>query len=193
MMLTVNTVMFTVSTMSSFSLEQLLALVAEACPPSGARPDGRLAARVDERTFRYWQSLGLVDRPVAYEARVARYSPRSVRQAVAVRRLQERGWALAQIQAALAGATDEALDAWGRGDVREPPAGSVEPLPTVVAPLRTPPSRAAAELALAAPALATRLCVELAPGVTLLLDPAHVADPAALVARLTRALPGDPA
>ena len=81
--------------------------------------DGRVAADVDTRTVRYYASLGLVDRPTRYADRRAYYGRRHLLQIVAVKRLQAAGAALADLQARLAGATDDELATVAGGG--EPP------------------------------------------------------------------------
>ena len=72
--------------------------------------DGRVRAAPDTRTIRYYQSLGLVDRPLRYEGRRAVYGYRHLLQAVAVKLLQAEGLSLAQVQTALQGAPTSRLE-----------------------------------------------------------------------------------
>ena len=128
----------------------------------GAETDARLAPRIDPRTVRYWQSLGLVDRPAAYEGRRAIFGYRHLLQVVAVRLLQRQGSSLAQIQpAVLEQAVSTTLGA------PSPPVGALEVPPTPAPLWRT---------------------VELAPGVLVTLDLARVADPEALLNRLSQSI-----
>ncbi|HND34378.1 MAG TPA: MerR family transcriptional regulator, partial [Myxococcota bacterium] len=76
-----------------------------------APADERVSARPDERTVRYYQTLGLVDKPARYEGRVARYHFRHLLQVVSIKLLQGHGLGLHQIQGSLAGATDAELEA----------------------------------------------------------------------------------
>lgn len=129
--------------------------------------DGRVRRRPDARTLRYHQTLGLLDRPLRYEGRRAIYGYRHLVQAVAVKVLQSEGLPLAKIQTALAGRSTEALAqaiTSAAGDAQAPP---------------PPPP----------PALEALLRAELAPGVTVLIDPHQVPDPGALLAALSAALP----
>jgi hypothetical protein len=82
-----------------------LALAAEY---SGA-PNGRVRDLPDRRAIRWYTTTGLVDRPLGMRGRVALYGPRHLLQLVALKRRQAEGRTLAEIQAELAGATDEAL------------------------------------------------------------------------------------
>jgi len=98
-------------------------------------PTGRVRDVPDQRAIRWYVTRGLVDRPVASRGRVALYGRRHLLQLVAIKRRQAEGASLAEIQAELAGATDEALARVAR---------LTEPLPeprdrrTVVAPLPRP-------------------------------------------------------
>jgi hypothetical protein len=147
--------------MASWTLQELEARVAEALERGY---DGPISARVravpDDRTIRYYTTLGLLDRP-AMQGRTALYGPRHLRQVVAIKRLQARGLPLADIQRELAGITDAALAkiarvpaealrsapapgpaaAPGRGDFwREPPSPPRHPAaPAPAAPALTPP------------------------------------------------------
>lgn len=60
--------------------------------------NGQVRAVPDERTVRYYATLGLLDRPLAMRGRTALYGPRHVAQIVAIKRLQSMGKPLAEIQ-----------------------------------------------------------------------------------------------
>src|SRR5580704_16827403 len=80
--------------------------------PSGAAPvraNGRVRDVPNERLVRWYVTVGLVDPPLSRRGRVAQYGRRHLLQLVAVKRRQAEGRSLAEIQAELAGATDEAL------------------------------------------------------------------------------------
>jgi DNA-binding transcriptional MerR regulator len=91
-----------------------------ATPAGGGAPSGRVRAngRVrdvpNERLVRWYVTVGLVDPPLSRRGRVARYGRRHLLQLVAVKRRQAEGRSLAEIQAELAGATDETLAAVAR-------------------------------------------------------------------------------
>ncbi len=68
----------------------------------------------NERLVRWYVTVGLVDPPLSRRGRVARYGRRHLLQLVAVKRRQAEGRSLAEIQAELAGATDETLAAAAR-------------------------------------------------------------------------------
>jgi hypothetical protein len=79
-----------------------------------ARANGRVRDVPNERLVRWYVTVGLVDPPLSRRGRVARYGRRHLLQLVAVKRRQGEGRSLAEIQAELAGATDEALAAVAR-------------------------------------------------------------------------------
>src|SRR4051812_8671939 len=150
---------------------------------------GPLSARVrevpDRRTIRYYATLGLIDRPAAMRGRTALYGRRHLLQLVAIKRLQARGLALAEVQSRLLGRTDSALEALAR----LPAPGEAAPSAETAAPgpaedrrasafWREPPAPVApAESGPdgeARPPLLTG--VPLAPGATLLLEAARDLD-----------------
>ena len=132
--------------------------------------DERVNALPDERTVRYYQTSGLVDRPLRYDGRVAVYGFRHLLQILAVKLLQAQGHTLAQVQRSLAGISTAALE------------GAVGP--SLGAPAMAP---------VAAPPVAPRplIAAEVAPGVTVLIDPSGVADPGSVLEKITKALSGD--
>jgi hypothetical protein len=67
-----------------------------------AQADGRVRPAPDERAIRYYTTLGLLDRPVAFRGRTALYGPKHVAQLVAIKRLQASGAPLAAVQRQLA-------------------------------------------------------------------------------------------
>ncbi|MEV0229058.1 MerR family transcriptional regulator [Nonomuraea sp. NPDC050786] len=79
---------------------------------SGAAPaNGRVRDVPGERLIRWYTTIGLVDPPLTRRGRIAQYGRRHLLQLVAVKRLQAAGHSIAQIQAALTGATDRMLEA----------------------------------------------------------------------------------
>jgi DNA-binding transcriptional MerR regulator len=121
----------------------------------------------NERLVRWYVTVGLVDPPLSRRGRVARYGRRHLLQLVAVKRRQAEGRSLAEIQAELAGATDDVLaavarvpDTWPAPEARptapgrfwarqaawaEPAAAERPGTPTAGAERREPPTPAAAE------------------------------------------------
>ena len=81
----------------------------EPAPAGPARTNGRVRDVPNERLVRWYVTVGLVDPPLSRRGRVAQYGRRHLLQLVAVKRRQAEGRSLAEIQAELAGATDEAL------------------------------------------------------------------------------------
>jgi DNA-binding transcriptional MerR regulator len=70
---------------------------------------GRVRHLPDARTIRWYQTLGMVDRPAAFRGRTALFSRRHVLQLTAIKRLQAAGHPLADIQRGLAGTNDADL------------------------------------------------------------------------------------
>ncbi len=64
-----------------------------------APKNGQVRAVPDDRTIRYYATIGLVDRPAAMRGRTALYGRKHVAQIVAIKRLQTTGKSLAEIQA----------------------------------------------------------------------------------------------
>jgi len=88
-----------------------------------ALPDGRVARAADPRTVRYYQSLGILDRPLSYEGHKARYGPRHLLQLLSVKALQRLRLPLAEIQERLYGRSDGELEAILASVPRPPPDG----------------------------------------------------------------------
>src|SRR5271165_4110713 len=82
---------------------------AELTSAAAVRANGRVRDVPNERLVRWYVTVGLVDPPLSRRGRVAQYGRRHLLQLVAVKRRQAEGRSLAEIQAELAGATDEAL------------------------------------------------------------------------------------
>jgi DNA-binding transcriptional MerR regulator len=72
--------------------------------------NGRVRDVPGERLIRWYTTIGLVDPPLTRRGRIAQYGRRHLLQLVAVKRLQAAGHSIAQIQTALAGATDRMLE-----------------------------------------------------------------------------------
>lgn len=85
--------------MSEWTLSELVAAVAARIEALPAPSNGQVRAVPDERTVRYYGSLGLLDRPLAMRGRTALYGPRHLAQVVAIKRLQVAGKSLADIRA----------------------------------------------------------------------------------------------
>jgi DNA-binding transcriptional MerR regulator len=76
--------------------------------------NGRVRGVPDQRTIRYYTTLGLIDRPAAMRGRVALYSRRHLLQLVAIKRMQARGLTLAELQERLVGQSNAALESQAR-------------------------------------------------------------------------------
>jgi DNA-binding transcriptional MerR regulator len=150
-----------------------------------APPDGRVARYPDERTIRYYQSLGLIDRPLRYEGKEAMYGYQHLLRVVAVKLLQHQGLSLAQVQAALIGVSVRKLEA----AVTEALAAAPQAAKRVAA----PPARAAAMRAAAVdegtvPGARAVVQADLSPGIRVTIDPALVPDAERILRVLRHAL-----
>lgn len=95
---------------AALTLAELADVLARAL---GADYDGVRSGRVrdlpDARTIRWYQTLGMVDRPAAFQGRTALYTRRHLLQLAAIKKLQASGFPLADIQQGLAGKNDAEL------------------------------------------------------------------------------------
>src|SRR4051812_1495135 len=82
-----------------WTLSELVAEVAVRIAALPAPRNGQVRAVPDERTVRYYVTLGLLDRPSTMRGRTALYGPRHMAQVVAIKRLQTMGRSLSEIQA----------------------------------------------------------------------------------------------
>jgi DNA-binding transcriptional MerR regulator len=143
-----------------WTIDELSALVAEALVVDyPGPPNGRARVVPDQRTIRWYTTIGLLDRPTAMRGRTALYDRRHLLQLVAIKRLQADGHTLADVQRQLLGAPDATLT-----KIARLPDGKV-----------TPP-RARFWAASPAPAVTSALVhgVRIADGVTVTFDAAHV-------------------
>jgi DNA-binding transcriptional MerR regulator len=93
-----------------WTLDELGARVALALAVDyDGQANGRVREVPDQRTIRYYTTLGLIDRPAEMRGRTALYGTRHLLQLVAIKRLQTHGLSLAEIQERLAGRTNAAL------------------------------------------------------------------------------------
>lgn len=98
-----------------WTLDELVRRAGEMLAAGDVRaPNGRVTPLPDRRVVRWYSTIGLVDRPLAYRGRTALYGPRHLLQVVAVKRRQAEGRSLADIQAELTGATNTTLQAVAR-------------------------------------------------------------------------------
>jgi hypothetical protein len=93
-----------------WTIDELSALVAEALVVDyPGPPNGRARVVPDQRTIRWYTTIGLLDRPTAMRGRTALYDRRHLLQLVAIKRLQADGLTLADVQQQLVGATESTL------------------------------------------------------------------------------------
>jgi len=76
-------------------VEEAAARLAQLPPPK----NGQVRAVPDERTVRYYLTIGLLERAVATRGRTSLFGKRHLAQVVAIKRLQSTGKSLAEIQA----------------------------------------------------------------------------------------------
>ena len=74
------------------------------------QPSGRVSDVPNSRIVRYYTTLGLVDRPIAYDGRIALYTTRHLLQIVAIKRLQQVGASLSDIQKGFLTLDEKALE-----------------------------------------------------------------------------------
>lgn len=60
--------------------------------------NGQVRAVPDDRTVRYYGTIGLLDKPIEMRGRTALYGKKHIAQVVAIKRLQAKGRSLAEIQ-----------------------------------------------------------------------------------------------
>jgi DNA-binding transcriptional MerR regulator len=92
-----------------WTLTELVAEAATSIATLPAPKNGQVRAVPDERTVRYYGTIGLLDRPVAMRGRTALYSRKHLAQVVAIKRLQSAGKSLAEIQTLWSSLDDHTL------------------------------------------------------------------------------------
>ena len=104
-----------------WTIDELTTLVLRVLNSSGrleadyaGKPSGRVNAIPQERTIRWYASIGLLDKPLTMRGRTALYGRRHLCQLVSIKRLQAQGRSLAQVQEDLLGATDATLEGIAR-------------------------------------------------------------------------------
>jgi len=93
-----------------WTLTELVAAAATRIAALPAPKNGQVRAIPDERTVRYYATLGLLDRPAMMRGRTALYGARHAAQVVAIKRLQTMGRSLAEIQQLWPTLDDAALE-----------------------------------------------------------------------------------
>jgi DNA-binding transcriptional MerR regulator len=97
-----------------WKIDELVRIVEVALRRTGGdgQQSGRVRSVPDQRTVRYYTTLGLLDKPAEMRGRTAYYGRRHVLQLVVIKRLQARGLSLAQVQQSAAGADRRRLERW---------------------------------------------------------------------------------
>lgn len=172
----------------TWTIDELVEEVARRLAALPPPKNGQVRAVPDDRTIRYYATLGLLDRPAAMRGRTALYARKHVAQVVAIKRLQTMGRSLAEIQALwptldnttlsrmagieLAPAKSRAArkDFWKRDAEAAPPAPTMSsrPMspPRIGAPASAPVMGVVVPAA-EAPASGAELRIELAPNISL--------------------------
>jgi len=160
-----------------WTLPELVAEVAARIAALPAPKNGQVRAVPDDRTVRYYVTLGLLDRPSAMRGRTALYGMRHAAQVVAIKRLQTMGRSLSEIQQLWPTLDDVTLARMSGVELpiaakparaefwkREPGPSAAEPA------VATGPEQPMASVAPVPMAGSVELRIELAPGVVLSLS-----------------------
>ncbi len=190
-----------------WTLSELAEEVAAVLRGYEAAANGQVRAVPDERSIRYYTTLGLLDRPAAMRGRTALYGKRHLAQVVAIKRMQAAGRSLADIAEVLPTIDDATLgrvsglavprrspppaarpDFWRSAPAKRDPMAphTIECEPAKAAPL--PPARVVKPRRRGAPRFSAQVVLEVAPGVTIAIDPGRAvtdadADAIAVAAR----------
>jgi len=133
-----------------------------------AADNGQVRAIPDERSIRYYTTLGLIDRPTSMRGRTALYGRRHLAQLVAIKRLQSLGKTLAEIQTLLPTLDDPTLSRVSGVVVKSTPRASSR-----AAFWRDEPTLAPVPLPGSSASFIPTLSLALARGVTLTVTPAR--------------------
>lgn len=121
-----------------------------------AMEDGRTSERVDARTIRFYQSLGIITKP-KYEGRCAVYAFEHLLRLLVAKRLQSEGYSLAQVQSSIPQQNnDQLIEALGKVESQ------------LVFNTREQPSPLYKKTEQEIQALE---CFSLSPGITIIIDP----------------------
>jgi DNA-binding transcriptional MerR regulator len=207
-----------------WTLSELAEEVAAVLRGYEAAANGQVRAVPDERSIRYYTTLGLLDRPAAMRGRTALYGKRHLAQVVAIKRMQAAGRSLADIADVLPTIDDTTLgrvsgvavprrspppaarpDFWRSTPAQREPATpqrdatapqTIECEPAKAAPLHhaplvpaLPPARVVKPRRRGAPRFSAQVVLELAPGVTIAIDPGRTVTDADADAIVTAARP----
>jgi DNA-binding transcriptional MerR regulator len=150
--------------------------------------DGRANNRVDARTIRFYQTLGIVPKP-EYEGRRAIYQREHLLRVISAKQLQSEGFTLAQIQESLPMRSSDDLAralltlARDANDIKHDVARAEVVFHSKIVAQRIPHRAASSHATLSA-----LVAYELAPGVTVLIDPTRITNHAELVSTLASAI-----
>jgi DNA-binding transcriptional MerR regulator len=164
--------------------------------------DERVTATPDARTIRYYQTIGVVNKPRRYEGRQAVYGYEHLLQVVATKLLQAKGYSLAQIQQTIPGASVDELESALSDEIVSPMQEirkqALETrrsnLDESRLPLRSrilPFSKVDSDNDEGETEARQLIAVELGRGISLTIDPKEVPDPDAIIARITKILDGE--
>lgn len=155
------------------SLEALAELVNVVLEEQGLLiDDGRTADRIDGRTIRFYQTIGILPKPT-YEGRCAVYAREHLLRVIAAKQLQSEGYSLAQVQAALpARTTDQIFLALDAATTSRGTASNTASAARVM----TAPVITAASASVASVTASELRAFSIADGITLMIDPARVAN-----------------
>jgi DNA-binding transcriptional MerR regulator len=118
----------------TWTLDELVAQVASALAVDyGGQASGRVRDLPDRRAVRWYQTLGLVDRPSDWRGRTALYGRRHLLQLAAIKRLQAAGHTLAEVQAELAGSSTARLAQLAALNGQADPGAQADPAPAATA------------------------------------------------------------
>ncbi len=94
-----------------WTLEELCSVAERVLELAGVVSESaRVRSTPDERTLRYYTTIGLLSRPSAFRGRTALYLRSHLAQVVAIKRLQASGLPLSDVQLRLAGLTSTELE-----------------------------------------------------------------------------------
>ena len=147
-----------------WTLPELVAEVAARLAALPAPKNGQVRAVPDDRTVRYYGTIGLLDRPLAMRGRTALYGVKHLAQVVAIKRMQQMGRSLGEVQQLWTTLDDATLTRMS-GVALEASASPAEfwkraPAPAAI----TPADRVLDALR---PASGIEMRLELAPGLTI--------------------------
>jgi DNA-binding transcriptional MerR regulator len=170
--------------------------------------DGRVAPYPDVRTVRYYQTVGILKKPLRYDGRNAIYGYQHLLQLIAIKLLQRQGLSLVQIQTALIQTSLADLERSLEGAFEiggdETPTQKDWLTSPIVKPLLSPrkieeklPCDEANRRRFPEVPIYQRprkngtrdlIAVEVAPGISVLIDPEVVQDPKGVIGRILRLL-----